>query len=230
MMGERRDTCTDTICDEDSSTNTWIPKRPSRRKSLAKLVMKKLSFRKKSEDCPVLSWEDVDYVEEKTGLARENVVRQYRHFLQCHPSGSMDPTSFREMLEESLPGVDVSGLADHIWRIYDTNLDGRVDFREFMLALCVMKSGSPEENLRQIFRLFDINSDGKVDPGEMSRVGEELAKLGELDEELVLQAFIEMDEDRDGGVTQEEFVRANLQQRKASNSLTLKVIDIFVAS
>ena len=48
-------------------------------------------------------------------------------------------------------------------------------------------------------------------------------------EDLVQRAFTEMDVDMDGGVTQEEFVAACLQQRVAATSLALKVIDIFVA-
>ena len=30
--------------------------------------------------------------------------------------------------------------------------DGHIDFREFMIVLYIMSSGSPEENLQQIFR------------------------------------------------------------------------------
>ena len=154
-----------------------------------------------------------------------------------------------ELWQESLPGADTAGLANHIWRIYDTNLDGevkidllkrlffsfnfnfQVDFREFMLALCVMRTGSAEENLKQIFRAFDINSDGKVERSELGSVAEELSKLGsgEVKDELVQRAFNEMDADMDGGITQEEFVSACLQQRVAATSLALKVIDIFVA-
>ena len=159
------------------------------------------------------------------------------------------PRYFSKLLQESLPGADTAGLANHIWRIYDTNLDGevktklkfflslssilsfQVDFREFMLALCVMRTGSAEENLKQIFRAFDVNSDGKVERSELGSVAEELSKLGsgEVKEELVQRAFNEMDADMDGGVTQEEFVSACLQQRVAATSLALKVIDIFVA-
>lgn len=154
-----------------------------------------------------------------------------------------------ELWQESLPGADTAGLANHIWRIYDTNLDGevkinllkrlffsfnfnfQVDFREFMLALCVMRTGSAEENLKQIFRAFDINSDGKVERSELGSVAEELSKLGsgEVKDELVQRAFNEMDADMDGGISQEEFVSACLQQRVAATSLALKVIDIFVA-
>ena len=131
------------------------------------------------------------------------------------------------------------------------NSSFQVDFREFMLALCVMRTGTAEENLKQIFRAFDVNSDGKVairnflnleimnltgqlfqvEMGELGSVAEELSKLGtgEVKEDLVQRAFTEMDVDMDGGVTQEEFVAACLQQRVAATSLALKVIDIFVA-
>ena len=71
----------------------------------------------------------------------------------------------------------------------------------------------------------------QVEMGELGSVAEELSKLGtgEVKEDLVQRAFTEMDVDMDGGVTQEEFVAACLQQRVAATSLALKVIDIFVA-
>ena len=34
--------------------------------------------------------------------------------------------------------------------MYDSNSDGSIDFREFMLVLYVMSNGSPEENLKQV--------------------------------------------------------------------------------
>merc|ERR1711879_891572 len=110
----------------------------------------------------------------------------------------MEPAFLKALVQESLPGVDTSGLADHIWRIYDTNLDHVVDFKEFVLADWTSRHGSAEENLRQIFRLFDIHSDGKVEREEM-------------------------DTDSDGGVTQEEFTQACLQHRIAATSLALRV-------
>ena len=161
-----------------------------------------------------------------TGLSREGVEEQYRQFLKSHPSGTMGPASLRAMLRESLPGADTTRLALHVWRILDTNQDGAIDFRELMLALAVMRSGSPEENLRQIFRLFDVNSDGRVERGELVLVAQEL----EVGEDTVREAFTEMDVDRDGEVTQEEFVTACLQQRRASTCLVVRVIDIFVES
>ena len=46
--------------------------------------------------------------------------------------------------------------------MYDSNGDGFIDFREFMLVLYILSSGTPEENLKQIFRIFDINNDKSI--------------------------------------------------------------------
>merc|ERR1719150_2755563 len=127
------------------------------------------------------------------------------------------------MLREAIPEADTSGLVEHVWRIYDTNLDGEIDFREFMLALSTMSKGSAEENLRQIFRLFDVNSDGRVE-GEVKKVG------AVEEEDLVATAFNEMDANMDGSMTQEEFVAACLRENhgSASKTLALTVVEIFV--
>jgi len=200
-----------------------------RRESLVKKISRRFSRTPKLQ--LKLGDEDLEFIMLHTGLEKEAVELHFKQFQRSHPGGVMDPAGLRAMLQESLPGADTAGLANHIWRIYDTNLDGEVDFREFMLALCVMRTGSAEENLRQIFRAFDINSDGKVERSELGSVAEELSKLGsgEVKDELVQRAFNEMDADMDGGITQEEFVSACLQQRVAATSLALKVIDIFVA-
>merc|ERR1712243_211156 len=97
-----------------------------------------------------------------------------------------------------------------------------------MVALQVMRNGSPQQNLKQIFRIFDVNSDGLVEMEEMDKVVEQLRKVREVEDQLVEKAFMEMDSDRDGSVTQDEFVQACLHQRKASTQIAIRVIDIFV--
>ena len=100
----------------------------------------------------------------------------------------------------------------------------------------VMSSGSPEENLKQIFKLLDINNDGTVSVTEFKKVVKDLYLLLESHQQLdssiqdllVEKAFIEMDIDADGKVTSDEFIKACLSQKKFSTMLTVKLIKVFI--
>merc|ERR1739847_161445 len=138
------------------------------------------------------------------------------------------------MQQACLPNKDAtSQLESHIFRMYDSNGDGYVDFREFMIVLYVMSHGTPEENLKKIFQVFDINNDGTVSQKELNRVVKDLfwsfKKDDELNEEkLAEEAFKEMDINTDGKITQEEFIHACLSRETLSTMLALKVIDFFL--
>merc|ERR1719308_542379 len=110
-------------------------------------------------------------------MDKEAVERQYQNFLQKHPDGQISRKSFHSMMKECYPGTDTEKLERHIFRMYDTNKDGHIDFKEFMIVLYVMSNGSPEENLRQIFRVFDINNDGRISATELKRIVKDLFHL-----------------------------------------------------
>jgi len=65
--------------------------------------------------------------------------------------------------------------------MYDTNGDGYIDFREFMIVLYTFSNGTPKENLNQMFRVFDINSDGSVSLKELLRIGKLFSNISTLD-------------------------------------------------
>ena len=55
--------------------------------------------------------------------------------------------------------------------MYDTNKDGSIDFKEYMIIAYTMMNGSPEERLNLMFPLFDINNDGFVSNEEIYMIG-----------------------------------------------------------
>merc|ERR1712025_1258392 len=119
--------------------------------------------------------------------------------------------------------------------MYDSNKDGHIDFREFMIVLYIMSNGTPEENLKQIFRVFDINNDGTITLKELQKIVRDLFLLinetnadKASQEVLVKTAFNEMDENHDGKISQLEFIEARMAQKKFSTMLTLKIIDVFI--
>jgi Ca2+-binding EF-hand superfamily protein len=147
----------------------------------------------------------------------------------------MKPADFRIMVERTMPSKDAKKMEKHVFRIYDSNNDGYIDFIEFMIIFHIMLDGTPEEVLGKIFRVFDANSDGTINKKEMKRLIKDMYGLIKADDPevqsealLAKSAFTEMDADGDGKITQAEFISACLGQEELSKMLALKVIDIFV--
>lgn len=186
---------------------------------------------------PVLTEEDLEFIAQHTAITREEVDQQYENFLRKHPDGKIRKKDFRNMMQTCYPNTDTEKLEKHIFRMYDSNGDGYIDFREFMIVLYIMSNGSPEANLKQIFRIFDINGDGAITQKEMIRIVKDLFHLLDSDdktgqatgEDLATSAFKEMDINLDGQVSQEEFLRACLGHKKISTMLALRIIDVFIA-
>ena len=122
-----------------------------------------------------------------------------------------------------------------MFRMYDSDDDGFIDFTEFMLVFHIMSDGAPEEVLTKIFRVFDVNGDGVISIKEMDKLIKDMYGLLKTEDPniaakklLAKTAFAEMDTNEDGKVSQEEFVKACMGQEEISKMITLKIIEIFV--
>merc|ERR1719348_1676055 len=168
-------------------------------------------------------------------MTEDQVKEAFAAFVTEHPNGRMKPKDFREMMTKAMPKKDASKMEKHVFRIYDANNDGYIDFIEFMVIFHIMSDGTPEEILGKIFRLFDYNSDGTITAKEMKRLVQDMYSLIKADdpeaasEEMIANScFREMDANNDGRVTFAEFNDAVLRQEKLSSMLTMKVYDILV--
>jgi len=184
---------------------------------------------------PVLRDEDVASLSETSGLEPTQIKEAFDAFIEEHPKGRMKPKDFSEMMNKAMPKKDASKMQKHVFRIYDTNNDGFIDFVEFMIIFHIMSDGTPEQVLGKIFRVFDVNSDGVISKKEMTRLVKDMYglikaedPLAESEALIAKSAFSWMDKDGDGKITTEEFTSACLSQDELSRMLALKVIDIFV--
>jgi len=106
---------------------------------------------------PVLRQEDIDVLTTTSGMDEAQVRECFDNFVAEHPNGKMKKGDFRDMMEKALPNEDAKKMEKHMFRIYDTNDDGTIDFIEFMTVYHIMTGGTPEEVLTRIFRVFDVN-------------------------------------------------------------------------
>lgn len=184
---------------------------------------------------PVLREEDITQLASTSGLDRKQVEDHFNGFKTEHPDGKMNKKEFKAMMSKALPKKDASKMEKHVFRVYDTNQDGFIDFIEFMVVYYVMADGSPDEVLLKIFRIFDINSDGVISKKELTRLVKDMYGMIQSEspetaskEMIAKSAFAEMDKDVDGKISTAEFISACLGQEEFSRILALKCVDIFV--
>ena len=170
-----------------------------------------------------------------SGMQEQEIRDNFAAFIEEYPDGKMKPKVFCEMMMKVMPKKDAAKMVKHVFRVYDTNNDGVVDFTEFMVIYHVMSEGTPEEVLTKIFRVFDVNSDGTISKKELTRLIKDMYGLLKTEDPNVAakdliakSAFAEMDKDEDGKVSLDEFTTACLSQKEFSKMLAIKIIDIFV--
>ena len=187
-----------------------------------------------SNSKPVLMKSDIETLC-KAGKMNESQLREhFKNFLDENPTGKITKESFRKLISHLLPKESEHKMEQHVFRTYDTNNDGQIDFREFMVAYYhfILSEETHEENLGSIFKMFDIDGDGFISKGELQTlvtdingfvqsgfgsvtpvINYDLAASRE-DAALVDESFHKMDKNRDGKVSREEFINACLKERE----------------
>ena len=133
-----------------------------------------------------ISHEDLQYLLKNTNHSKEEIKvtefsiklilvkitdhqEWHKGFLEDCPDGELTKTQFVEMYTKIFPGGNAEKFSENVFRTFDTDRSGTIDFREFMLALHVTSSGTPEEKLTWAFRMYDVDGNGGIDFNEMKR-------------------------------------------------------------
>jgi len=66
--------------------------------------------------------------------------------------------NFQEIkfFQDFFPSGSAEGFCEHVFRTFDTDNSGFIDFKEFLLAINVTSSGTPEQKLEWAFRVIFI--------------------------------------------------------------------------
>ena len=60
--------------------------------------------------------------------------------------------AFLSIYSKCFPKLNAKKFCEHVFRTFDTDQNGFIDFKEFLLAIDVTSSGSPEKKLSWAFR------------------------------------------------------------------------------
>merc|ERR1712025_938699 len=122
-------------------------------------------------------------------------------------------------------GVLASALVK--MRTLDTDGNGYLDFKEFIMANDLIAARTPEQKLSWAFKVYDLNNNSTIDKNEMVKVMCSIysmvdgnvkdATRGATEEKASKHAeklFKLIDIDGDGNLTEQEFLRGCLQDRE----------------
>lgn len=117
-----------------------------------------------------LSKEILDDLKSNTRYSEDELCKWYDSFKKQCPDGKITRPDFEKIYANFFPNSDPKTYARHVFRSFDTNDDGTLDFREYIIALHLTSSGKTSLKLEWAFSLFDVDRNGEVSKVEVLEI------------------------------------------------------------
>ncbi|XP_030640355.1 recoverin 2 [Chanos chanos] len=135
-----------------------------------------------------MSKEILEDLKMNTKYSENELSQWYENFQKQCPSGRITPEEFEKIYERFFPDSDASTYAKHVFRSFDANDDGTLDFKEYIIALHLTSTGKTERKLEWAFSLFDVDKNGYITKSEVAEICQAIFKLIPKEEQEKLPA------------------------------------------
>ncbi|KAM6980265.1 guanylyl cyclase-activating protein 2-like [Aplochiton taeniatus] len=148
-------------------------------------------------------------------VALQHIQELYRKFATECPSGKLHLHEFKKIFGVSCTSSEEeSDFMNTLFRTFDTNEDGSLDFMEYVAALHLVLRGKLEDKLKWSFKVYDKDGNGRLDRYEMKHILRIICKLrshtnpsADMNVNDICDRIFELvDKNKDGEITLEEFM------------------------
>nr|CDS26583.1 neuronal calcium sensor [Hymenolepis microstoma] len=158
--------------------------------------------------------EDLNFLMNNTNFTKKQIKEWYQGFIRDCPSGQLSKKKFIEVYSSFFPTGDADQFCTHVFRTFDKDNSGKIDFNEFLLAINITSGGQPKEKLEWAFQMYDIDGNGTIEKKEMTEIikaiysmlGANEATVDLTPEARTEEIFDKMDSNHDGVLTRKEFM------------------------
>ena len=109
-----------------------------------------------------LAPQDIKKICEDTRFSGAEIEGWHESFIADHPDGRMNKTDFIALYGRIYAKGDVSKIGNQLFRAFDQDDSGFIDFREFMATMSIATKGNPDEKLKWAFKLYDVDGNGYI--------------------------------------------------------------------
>lgn len=162
-----------------------------------------------------LSKEDLKELTEKTSFTEKQIKQWHKGFMKDCPGGELSRSKFLDIYQSLFPDGTAGAFYEHVFRTFDEDGSGRIDFKEFLQAISITQAGKPEDKLELAFRLYDIDRNGQIEEDEMVEIIKAIYLMTDQEpdpdaggpSDRTRDIFQKMDVNGDGVLTKEEFIK-----------------------
>ena len=163
---------------------------------------------------PALPHEDLVYLKQHTRYDESQINEWYKCFMKDFPKGQLTPIRFIDAFNMLFPNGNAKDFCAHVFRTFDLDGKGTIDFKEYVMAMDQLKKGSSEDRLKWAFKMYDADGNGSIDIDELTNIVKAIYDIAfvsdkkptDTAEERARAIFKKMDKNSDGRITETEFI------------------------